>query len=157
MVAIVCRGVAIAAFTMFPRRTDTCPFRIFLSVRFSIKASWQSARRSARLRPALAAVAQLRVHSRAAVPPPTLRMDRCDLDRQPLIALRPLGRRARLPRIEARPGDPTCQVDGDCNAGDFCLGGECRTPNCSSGADCPGGVCFRVCCYDLPEFVMVCP
>src|SRR5437867_4966809 len=146
MVAIVSRSVAIAAFTMFPQQTDTCPFRIFLSVRFSIKASWQSVRRSDRLRPALAAVAQLRVHSRAAVPPPTLRMDRCDLDRQPLIALRPLGRRARLPCIEARPGDPEhlaqrCDgeagllrrdegelhslslVDGDCNAGDFCLGG----------------------------------
>src|SRR5206468_11224048 len=38
MVAIVCRSVAIAAFTMFPQRTDTCPFRIFLPVRFSIKA-----------------------------------------------------------------------------------------------------------------------
>src|SRR5690348_12236710 len=33
-------------------------------------------------------------------------MNRCDLHRQPLIALRPRGRRPLLPGIEARPGDP---------------------------------------------------
>src|SRR5689334_7590892 len=55
---------------------------------------------------ALTAIAQLRVHSRTAVPAPTLRMNRCDLHRQPLIALRPRGRRPLLPGIAARPGDP---------------------------------------------------
>jgi len=50
-----------------------------------------------------------------------------------------------------------CQVDGDCNAGDFCFFGECRTPICSSDADCPGAFCFfGVCCVELGEFGIYC-
>jgi hypothetical protein len=52
----------------------------------------------------------------------------------------------------------SCQDDDDCAPGDFCFfDGYCRTPTCSSSADCPPGwVCVGVCCVDYPGIGTVC-
>lgn len=47
-----------------------------------------------------------------------------------------------------------CASDADCASGDFCLfDGYCRTPSCSSHADCAPGFCVGVCCVDFPPIV----